>query len=1009
MPADRHPDGDVPGRGDGGAGPTGKKAGRGITRKEFLLLGAGVGAVIALQPWRRLGDELVSQVREDERAPPGTWRLFATTCRECPAGCGMHLMHRDGRITKAEGNPDHPVSRGGLCPRGQASLQGQYDPDRLRTALARGAGGCLEPVPLADAVARAGLRLGQAGGRVLVISDLQTGTLAEVVRRFSGAFGDEPPLFHEAFSYGPLREAHRAVFGRAEIPRYRLERCDFILSLSADFLECWVSPVEFAWQFARMHAYRDGGIGRMACVGPRLSMTGGNADDFLLVPPGADRLVAAAVLKAVIERGGARAEHAGLHGLLPQLATAAHQAEKHVPRERIGRLAERFAKARRPVALACPVGVDGPAARETATLAALLNAACGSVGEAVDFSRPHALSAAATDEDLERALSGLGDRDAVVVLCANPAYTAPHLADGLRRAGTVIRIGTMPDETAALADLVLPCDYPLESWGDYEPYAGIHGLMQPTMAPLYGTKSAGDLLLDLAAAAGRPLIPAGAGGFHELLLERWRHLAGEAGGPGPGGFESFWHESLVRGGFFESAPREARVEPMVPELRPAPSSEPAAPAPASPASPEGGPVRAEFWPWAGILLFDGRLSNRGWIQENSQRLAEITWTNWFDVHPTLARRLGLRNGDIVSARSASGEVEAPARLNEEIDPGTVAMAFGQGHTALGRNAAGRGANAFALLASPDAGRSTNAALPLVTLAKTGRSMAFATTAPTRMQHGRDLLRWIRLSVLRTMGPGEGVSLTMPLPGGYDPKRDLYPPHQYKRHRWAMAIDLHKCIGCGACQMACYAENNIPVMGEEQVRNGREMSWLRVPPYWSEDRERIGWLPLPCQHCDAAPCEPVCPVFASVHNEEGLNAQIYNRCVGTRYCNNNCPYKVRRFEWLNVEWVKPLDMQLNPEVTVRCRGVMEKCTFCIQRIHRAEYQAAIEKRPLRDGEIQPACVQSCPTRAFVFGDLLDPESEVNRIIRTDPRRYQLLQELNTKPAVFYLMRIHNDEG
>jgi molybdopterin-containing oxidoreductase family iron-sulfur binding subunit len=247
-------------------------------------------------------------------------------------------------------------------------------------------------------------------------------------------------------------------------------------------------------------------------------------------------------------------------------------------------------------------------------------------------------------------------------------------------------------------------------------------------------------------------------------------------------------------------------------------------------------------------------------------------------------------------------------------------------------------------------------------------------------------------------------IAWPMPRGYDPHRDLYAPHEYKEHRWAMVVDLDRCIGCGACAVACYAENNIPVVGPQRVAQGREMAWLTVPPYrHPEDPRRVGFLPLPCQLCDAAPCEPVCPVFAAVHNEQGLNAQAYGRCIGTRYCANNCPYKVRRFEWFDPQWREPLHLQLNPDVSVRCRGVMEKCTFCVQRIHYPTRLAKVEGRPLRDGEIQPACVQSCPTRTFVFGDLMDPSSQVSRLFE-HPRCYQLLHELNTKPAVVYLKRI-----
>jgi molybdopterin-containing oxidoreductase family iron-sulfur binding subunit len=307
----------------------------------------------------------------------------------------------------------------------------------------------------------------------------------------------------------------------------------------------------------------------------------------------------------------------------------------------------------------------------------------------------------------------------------------------------------------------------------------------------------------------------------------------------------------------------------------------------------------------------------------------------------------------------------------------------------------------------------------VKITKTGRREEPVYTTTTQEQSEREILQWATLADLRKMKPGEGDALRLPLPEGYDPKRDMYKarPHQYKEHRWAMVIDLHRCIGCGACAVACYAENNLAVVGEKKVRQGREMAWLRVVPYRREgERGRMGFLPMLCQQCDAAPCEAVCPVFASVHNDEGLNAQVYNRCIGTRYCSNNCPYKVRRFNWGNVNWAKPQDWQLNPDVTVRSRGVMEKCTFCIQRIRAAEIKAKLSGRTVVEGEIKPACAQSCPTRAFTFGDLLDPKSEVSKLtggragLPGDLRRYHVLEDLNTKPAVTYLRRILvEDEG
>jgi Fe-S-cluster-containing dehydrogenase component len=419
-------------------------------------------------------------------------------------------------------------------------------------------------------------------------------------------------------------------------------------------------------------------------------------------------------------------------------------------------------------------------------------------------------------------------------------------------------------------------------------------------------------------------------------------------------------------------------------------------------APPPGSGAVELWAWPHINLFDGRLANRGWMQEVPEPAGYIGWGSWIDLHPRTARALGVSEGDVAELSAGRGVFTAPVRVTDEVIEGVAAIPFGQGHTALGRNAAGTGSNAFSVAALPAAG----SLFGFASFRRAGKRDVPAYGAATPEQHGRGLLRWVPLPEARGMRPGEGgEEVVLPLPESYDPRRDLYPRRGYRAHRWAMVIDLQRCIGCGACAAACYAENNVAVTGREELRKGRHMAWLRVVPMRDEEAPlRRGWLPLLCQHCDAAPCEPVCPVFAAVHNEEGLNAQVYNRCIGTRYCSNNCPYKVRRFNWFDYEWPGPLERQLNPEVSVRSRGVMEKCTFCVQRIREAQYRASREKRRIRDGEIQPACVQTCPTRVFAFGDLLDPGSTVSRLIRFDPRRYQLLKELRTKPAVVYLKRI-----
>jgi len=342
-----------------------------------------------------------------------------------------------------------------------------------------------------------------------------------------------------------------------------------------------------------------------------------------------------------------------------------------------------------------------------------------------------------------------------------------------------------------------------------------------------------------------------------------------------------------------------------------------------------------------------------------------------------------------------GEAEIPAYVTPLTIPGVLSMPLGQGHTSFGRFAKGCGVNGWKLCS-----RGANH----VSIQPRALKVKFANTDGSLSQHGRGLAQGMDLGEYReAKSKGQLPKLRLPLPEAYDPKEDFYPPHKHNLYRWAMVVDLDRCIGCGACVIACNAENNVAIVGRELVLQGREMQWIRIERYLEDHPLKVRFLPMLCQHCDAAPCESVCPVYAPHHSAEGLNNQVYNRCIGTRFCSQNCPYKVRRFNWFTFTRPKPLHLQLNPDVTVRQKGVMEKCSFCVQRIVEAKNRIRGERRTLRDGEVIPACVQTCPTEALVFGNLMDPESRVARLSR-DPRAYQVLGHLNTKPAVIYLRRL-----
>jgi molybdopterin-containing oxidoreductase family iron-sulfur binding subunit len=555
------------------------------------------------------------------------------------------------------------------------------------------------------------------------------------------------------------------------------------------------------------------------------------------------------------------------------------------------------------------------------------------------------------------------------------------------------------DDTARLGDLVIPIAHPLESWDEFDPGGGVVSLLQPAMAPPEDVLQAGDVILQAAFGADR------SGEYYKTFMADQLRRRGRVESEGD------WMRAVRRGGFF---PPE-KVATEKPDTVPALQAGAGLVVPAafesrresSQTIPEDESLR--FLAAPSIRYFDGRSAMAPWLSEVPDPLTCVAWQTPVLMHPDTLAASGISHEDTIRLESEWGTAEAIVYETEGVHPQAVVMPMGQGHAGGGRYADGRGVNPMGLL--PPAGRSGEGTL--VTVRKAGRGGVLANTDGSRIQHGRRIALSASLDELAASGKHHGEShglgmndfpLTLPLPEGYDPGRDIYPPHDHEDYRWAMTVDLDRCIGCGACAVACYAENNVGIAGEAQIIEGREMAWLRVERYHDmDDPTRITFLPMMCQHCDNAPCESVCPVYAPHHSKEGLNNQVYNRCIGTRFCSQNCPYKVRRFNWFDWQWPEPLNRQLNPDVTVRAKGVMEKCSFCVQRIKEAHGLAKNEGRGIRDGEVIPACVQTCPTDALVFGNLMDTRSRVRRLAE-DPRAYQVMGYLNTKPAVIYLKKV-----
>jgi molybdopterin-containing oxidoreductase family iron-sulfur binding subunit len=653
----------------------------------------------------------------------------------------------------------------------------------------------------------------------------------------------------------------------------------------------------------------------------------------------------------------------------PGVDPAAGARRSGVPVDRIAR--DLVAHRGRSVVVA---GEDQPAAVQA--LAHAMNVALANVGRTVVYTEPVEAVAEMQGLTLRTLVDDMraGRVDLLLMLGVNPVFTAPADLDfggALEHVGLRAHLGLYDDESALRCHWHVPEAHYLESWGDVRAFDGTATLVQPLIAPLYGGKTATELLAALLQSPERSA--------YDVLRATWRarHRGSD--------FEAFWQKALHDGVVPDTA-----AGPRSVSLR---AGWQAAPPPDT----RGDGVEVVFRP--DPYLADGRFANNGWLQELPRPITKLVWDNAALLAPTTAERLGVGNGDVVELAHGERRLRAPVWIVPGHAVGSVTLHLGSGRTRGGRVATGAGVDANALRTS-----AAPAVLPGVTMRATGEYYPLATTQDHHSMHGRPIVRTATLAHYRAHPEfAQHMEET--------PARDdtLYPNYEYPGHAWGMAIDLGACIGCNACVAACVAENNISIVGKAEVLRGHEMHWLRIDRYYTGelDAPEIVHMPVPCMHCENAPCEVVCPVNATNHSSEGLNDMVYNRCVGTRYCSNNCPYKVRRFNFfLYANWTdETVKMAMNPDVTVRSRGVMEKCTYCVQRIEQARRTAEVEGRPIRDGEIVTACQQACPAEAIVFGDVNDPESRVSRQKRA-PRNYALLASLNTRPRTTYLAQIRN---
>ncbi len=925
----------------------------GISRREFMKL---MGASMALAGVTGCGqpadEDIVPYVQPPQQGTQGEARHYATAVTLNGYASGVIATSYMGRPVKLEGNPQHPASNGGTDIFTQAAILQLWDPDRSALLLREGVGADWDQLLATLTPRLQALRTARGAGLHVLTGNVSSPSLLGQLQTLQKKFPHVQWHQYEPVCDDNALAGAELAFGEPLRCRLNLHRARCVLTLDCDLLGAGPEQVRNARQFAkaRRSAEHGGPMLRLYTVETYPSLTGAAADHRKAVRARDVEQVA----RAIAHRFGAPIEGPTriavpddwLNAMIDDLRTAAEAALV-------------IAGRRQPPAVHA--------------LAHWINQHLGAAGSTVAYHSPvtpageHMKSLRALVQAMQA-----GRVDTLLIINANPVYSAPvdlDFATALDRVPMSVHLGLYADETAARCHWHVPAAHELESWGDARSPDGTLSIQQPLMAPLYRGRSAHELL----AVANEDV----ASSTYELVRAYWRGEWNEQ-------FETRWQRALRTGLVADSASDTKNPGVQATLFERLPEAEPPADA-------------LEIGFAADATVWDGRYANNAWLQELPKPMTQLTWDNAAQLSPATAKRLGIENEQVLELRYGGQVLRMPAWISPGHADGAVTLSLGYGCRAGGRVAAGRGfdANRLRVSSAPwfDQG---------LEIGITGERYSLATTQVHHRMHDRHLVREAGVEQFRRNPHFARRSVS-------GPKPSLYPPYSYAGHAWGMSVNLNTCIGCGACTIACQAENNIPVVGKQQVLVSREMHWIRVDRYYKgpiEEPETC-FQPVPCMHCEHAPCELVCPVGATMHDAEGLNVQVYNRCIGTRFCSNNCPYKVRRFNFLQYadRDTPAIKAQRNPEVTVRMRGVMEKCTYCVQRIERERIAAQREQRPLRDGDVKTACQQVCPTQAIVFGDINDPQSEVRKA-KASPLDYTMLEELNTRPRTSYTAKLRN---
>lgn len=961
-------------------------------RREFLkLMGASVALTTAAGCIRRPVQKLVPYAQQPEEVTLGVSNWYTSTYFDGQEGLGLLIKSREGRPVHVQGNPSHPLNKGAVSSRAQASLLSLYDPERLQAPkrnLFNEARSNKETVNVSwEDLDKKAVEEIKKGSVYILSGSIASPATQSVIDDFSKAFGAQHVVW-EPLAHDDLTEGQKLSYGEALVPSYRFDKAKTIVSIDADFLGTWLTPVAFNRQFSAGRKNIET-MSRLISFDSTYSLTAANADIRYKIKPSQQLALVMRLIAELVDAG--HSQYAQSEAVKSAVAPFKN-ADLGISAESFKKIAaELWANAGESLVVTGGLATKTVDAVQLQIAVNFLNSILGNEGKTV-------LAKAGTSHlkgSYEALLSLIkkmkdGAVKTLIIYRSNPVYALAKdfgFEEALKKVNTVIYAGDKMDETALKSHLIATDNHALETWSDSEFAAGVYSIHQPLIRTMYDTRSFQLSLMTWAFMANlgpKRLITYET--FYDYLRAFWKEdmLPKLAKGKD---FETFWNELLQKGVFGDlgtSAARSFKVEAFTQIKKKSESNS-----------------SLELALYPTVQLGDGTLANIGWLQELPDPVTKIVWDNYACLSLKTAESLKLREGDMVEVKVGANQLTIPAHIQPGLHDGVVAIAVGYGRTKAGVVGNGIGQNAYTL-AAVNGERAVFSGLS-AEVKKLGKHYELVTTQGHDSMEGRQI---VVQATNKDYAEQKDANIH------HHHTWSIWSGHQYNGHKWGMALDLNSCTGCSACMTACQSENNIHVVGKKYVMQGREMHWIRIDRYYTGDVENAEavFQPVMCQHCDNAPCETVCPVAATVHSSEGLNEMIYNRCVGTRYCSNNCPYKVRRFNWFNYAKLieKPMHMAINPEVGVRVRGVMEKCTFCVQRIKDGKNKAKVEGRPLKDGDIKVACETACPTDAITFGDMNDEKSRVSQIFKAEPRAYALLEEWYAKPAVRYLSKIRNND-